>query len=180
MEEINLNIEEKMDKAIENMEKRFSNVRAGRASATIFEGLTIPYYGTDTPLLHVANISVPEARTIAIKPFDKNNLGAIEKVIFESNLGLTPNNNGEQIILNFPPLTEEKRIDFVKQVKVMAEETKVAIRTIRQDVNNSIKKLEISEDLKDREIDKVQEVVNLYNQKIEDKLKEKEKELLTI
>ncbi len=180
MEEINLNIEEKMDRAIENMEKRFSNVRAGRASASILEGVTISYYGADTPLLHVANISVPEARTISIKPFDKNNLGAIEKAIFESNLGLTPNNNGEQIILNFPPLTEEKRLDFVKQVKVMAEDAKVAIRTIRQDVNNSIKKLEISEDLKDREIDKVQEVVNLYNQKIEDKLKEKEKELLTI
>lgn len=180
MDELNLNIEEKMDRAIENMEKRFSNVRAGRASASILEGVTISYYGADTPLLHVANISVPEARTIAIKPFDKNNLGAIEKAIFESNLGLTPNNNGEQIILNFPPLTEEKRLDFVKQVKVMAEDAKVAIRTIRQDVNNSIKKLEISEDLKDREIDKVQEVVNLYNQKIEDKLKEKEKELLTI
>ncbi len=180
MEDILLETEEKMIQAINNMEKRFLNVRAGRANPAILDGVLVNYYGVETPLKQLANISIPEARQLMIKPFDKSCLGPIEKGIYESNIGLTPNNNGEVIILNIPILTEETRKEYVKQVKGMSEDAKVNLRNIRQDANNDIKKLEISEDDIKGLTSDVQDLINKYNKIVEEKLKEKEQELLSI
>ena len=180
MDEILLETEELMEQAIVNMEKRFLNVRAGRANPSILDGVLVNYYGSPTPLKQLANVSIPEARQLMIKPFDKSCLGAIEKGIYESNIGLTPNNNGEVIILNIPVLTEETRKDYVKQVKGVSEDAKVALRNIRQDANNDIKKLEVSEDDIKIGQEEVQELINKYNKIIDEKLKEKEQELLSI
>jgi len=180
MDEILLETNLKMEQVIANMEKRFTNVRAGRANPAILDGVFVNYYGSDTPLKQLATISIPEARQLMIKPFDKSSLGTIEKAIYESNIGLTPNNNGEVIILNIPVLTEETRKDYVKQVKAMAEDAKIALRNARQDANNDIKKLEIPEDDVKSGMDEVQELINKYNKIVDDKLKEKEQELLSI
>ncbi|MEG0825946.1 MAG: ribosome recycling factor [Bacilli bacterium] len=180
MNDILKETELRMTSTIETMEKRFTNIRAGRANASIVNGIFVSYYGVDTPLLQLANISIPEARQICIKPFDKTCVGAIEKAIFEANIGLTPNNNGEIITLNIPSLTEDSRKEFVKQTKIIAEETKIALRNIRQDINNDIKKLEIPEDNIKSGLEDVQELINKYNKIIEDKLKIKEAELLTV
>lgn len=180
MEDILLLVREEMEEAIKNMEKRFSNVRAGRASASVLDGVMANYYGVPTPLIQLATISVPEARTLMIKPFDKNALADIEKGIYEANIGLTPNNNGESITIAFPPLTEERRKEFVKQVKDMAEDARIVLRNIRQDGNDSIKKEEFPEDDEKRGMDRVQDLINEYNEKIENILKEKEKELMTL
>jgi ribosome recycling factor len=171
---------EKMEKAIEVMDKRFVNVRAGRANASVLDGIKVSYYGMDTPLIQLATISIPEARVLSIKPFDRNSIGNIEKAIFEANIGLTPNNNGETITLIFPTLTEERRVEFVKQIKKMAEETRIAVRNIRQDANNAIKKLEIPEDAKDNGTDEIQDLTVEYNKKIDEKSKVKEQELMTL
>ena len=176
LEETELN----MESAIENMEKRFTNVRAGRANPAILDGVMVSYYGAPTPLKQLATISIPEARQLMIKPFDKSCLQAIEKGIYEANIGLTPNNNGEVIILNIPALTEETRREYVKQVKQMAEECKIALRNVRQDANNDIKKLEITEDEQKQAQDEVQELINKYNKIVEEKLKVKEQELMTV
>lgn len=173
--------ESKMKKAIETMEKRFTNVRAGRANPAILDAVMVSYYGTPTPLKSLATISIPEARQLMIKPFDRSCLGDIEKGIYEANIGLTPNNNGECIILNIPALTEETRKEYVKQVKQIAEEGKINLRNIRQDSNNEIKKNEdLTDDEKDNLMDDVQELINKYNKVIDEKEKEKEKELLTV
>ena len=176
LEETELN----MESAIENMEKRFTNVRAGRANPSILDGVMAVYYGAPTPLKQLATISIPEARQLMIKPFDKSCLGAIEKGIYEANIGLTPNNNGEVIILNIPALTEETRREYVKQVKGMAEDCKIALRNVRQDANNDIKKLEITEDEQKQAQDEVQELINKYNKIVDEKLKVKEQELMTV
>ena len=176
LEETELN----MESAIENMEKRFTNVRAGRANPSILDGVMAVYYGAPTPLKQLATISIPEARQLMIKPFDKSCLAAIEKGIYEANIGLTPNNNGEVIILNIPALTEETRKEYVKQVKQMAEDCKIALRNVRQDANNDIKKLEITEDEQKQTQDEVQELINKYNKIVEEKLKVKEQELMTV
>ena len=162
------------------MEKRFANIRAGRANPAILNNVVVPYYGTDTPLVQLATISIPEARQLCIKPFDKSTIGAIEKSIYEANIGLTPNNNGEMIILNIPALTEETRRDYVKQSKAIAEEAKIALRNIRQDANNNIKKLELPEDDIKSGQDEVQELINKYNSIVDAKAKEKENELMTV
>ena len=180
MEEILELTEEEMKEAISTMEKRFANVRAGRANPAILDGVMVSYYGVDTPLKSLANISIPEARQLSIKPFDKSCLGAIEKGIYAANIGLTPNNNGEVIILNIPVLTEETRKDYVKQVKQMAEECKVRLRNIRQDANNNIKGLELTEDEIKSGNDDVQELINKYNKVVDEKLKDKENELMSI
>ena len=176
LEETELN----MESAIENMEKRFTNVRAGRANPSILDGVMAVYYGAPTPLKQLATISIPEARQLMIKPFDKSCLQAIEKGIYEANIGLTPNNNGEVIILNIPALTEETRKEYVKQVKQMAEDCKIALRNVRQDANNDIKKLEITEDEQKQTQDEVQELINKYNKIVDEKLKVKEQELMTV
>lgn len=180
LEEILLECETRMEEAITAMDKRFTNVRAGRASASMLDGVMVEYYGVPTPLKQLANISVPEARQLSIKPFDKSILGEIEKAIFEANIGLTPNNNGEVIFLVIPALTEDRRKELVKQVKQIAEEGKIALRNIRQDSNNDIKKQELPEDLEKQGNNDVQELINKYNKIVEEKLKAKETELMTI
>lgn len=180
MENILTETELKMTSSIESMEKRLTNIRAGRANPAILDGICVSYYGTETPLKQLANISIPEARQLMIKPFDKSCLSAIEKAIFEANIGITPNNNGEVIILNIPALTEDTRREYVKQAKNVAEEARIALRNIRQDANNEIKKLEIPEDDKKSGLDEVQELINKFNKMVDEKLKVKENELMSI
>jgi len=180
METILLNAEEKMENTISSLETRFTNVRAGRANPNMLDGVSVEYYGAPTPLKQLANISIPEARQLMIKPFDKSILGGIEKAIFEANLGITPNNNGECIFLVIPPLTEERRKELVKQVKQMAKEAKIALRNIRQDANTGIKNLKLPEDVEKEGNNEVQELINKYNKVVDEKLKVKEQELMTI
>ena len=180
MDDIIIETETLMENAIETMDKRFLNIRAGRANPAILDKVMVVYYGTPTPLKSLANVSVPEARQLCIKPYDKSCLAAIEKGIYEANVGLTPNNNGETIILNIPVLTEDTRKTYVKDAKTIAEDAKIALRNIRQDANNEIKKLEISEDeIKDGN-DEVQELINKYNKIVDDKFKVKEQDLMTV
>lgn len=175
-----LELNEKMDKAIATLEKRFTTVRAGRANPSSLDGIVVEYYGSMTPLKQLATISVPEARQLLIKPFDRGCLKDIEKAILASNLGYNPGNDGETIRIIIPELTEERRRELVKQVKAMSEETKVAIRNIRREAMDDIEKLELSED-EEKGIEKdIQDIVNEYNKKVEAKLKEKEQELLTV
>ena len=172
--------EDKMKKAVEAMEKRFQTVRAGRANPSSLDGVMVNYYGSMTPLKQLATISVPEARQLLIKPFDRSCLSAIEKAIFESNLGYTPGNDGETIRIVIPMLTEDRRKELVKQAKGMSEEAKVALRNIRQDAMNDVKKLELSEDEEKRAEKEVQDLINKYNKIVEDVLGDKEEELMTI
>ena len=176
LEETELN----METAIESMEKRLLNIRAGRANASMVNNILVSYYGVDTPLIHLATISIPEARQICIKPFDRSCLGAIEKAIFEANLGVTPNNNGEVVFIVIPPLTEDRRKELVKQVKGLGEEAKIALRNIRQDANKALENLELPEDEEKRGYERVQDLINEYNKIVDEKLKEKEKDLMTI
>ena len=169
-----------MDKAIETLEKRFTTVRAGRANPSSLDGVMVEYYGNPTPLKSVATISVPEARLLVIKPYDKSSLNDIEKGIIEANLGYNPSNDGETIRISIPQLTEERRVELTKQVKKMAEDEKVIIRNIRRDALDDIKEEAENEDEEKRLEKALQDVVNEYNKKIEDKLKEKEQELLTV
>ena len=155
IDDILIQTELKMETAIENMEKRFTNVRAGRANPRILDNVMVKYYGIETPLIQLATVSVPEARQLVIKPFDKSCIPDIEKGIFEANIGLTPNNNGETVMLVIPELTEERRKEYVKEVKGIAEDAKIALRNIRQDSNSEIKKLELPEDEEKREMERV-------------------------
>ncbi len=180
MDNILKETEIKMEQTIESMDKRLLNIRAGRANPAILDKVMVSYYGTETPLKQLAIISIPEARQLMIKPYDKNCLSDIEKGIYEANIGLTPNNNGESIILNIPVLTEETRKEYVKQAKVIGEDGKIALRNIRQDANNDIKKSGMTEDeIKDLS-DEVQTLIQKYNKIIDEKLKEKEQELMSI
>ena len=180
METVIKQTEEKMIKAIENMEKRFTNVRAGRANPRILDGVMVKYYGVETPLIQLATISVPEARQLVIKPFDKSCIPEIEKGIYEANIGLTPNNNGEMVMLVIPELTEERRKEYVKEVKGIAEDAKIALRNIRQDSNSEIKKLELPEDEEKRGMDRVQDLIGKYNKEVDALLSAKERELMTV
>ena len=170
----------RMTKAIENMEGSFTNVRAGRANPGLLSGVMVDYYGAPTPLQSLANITVPEARQLFIKPFDRSIIKDIERAINEANLGITPTNNGEMVIMTIPELTEEKRRDYVKQVKQIAEETKVALRNAREDARNSVKKAEMPEDEETMYYDEIQELITKYNKVIDDKAKVKEQELMTV
>lgn len=179
-EMIILEATDNLDKAIENFDKRLKTVRAGRANPSSLDGIMVEYYGSMTPLKQLATISVPEARQLLIKPFDKSCLSAIEKAILTSNLGYTPGNDGETIRIVIPELTEERRRELVKQVKALAEDSKVSIRNIRHDALENVKKCELPEDeAKGMEKD-IQDLINEYNKKVEEKLKEKENELLTV
>ena len=175
-----LDITDKMDKTIENLEKRFATVRAGRANPSSLDGVMVEYYGVMTPLKQLATISVPEARQLLIKPFDKGALAGIEKAILASNLGYTPGNDGETIRIVIPELTEERRRELAKQVKAISEDAKVSIRNIRHDGLEAIEKLELPEDEEKGMEKDIQDLVNEYNKKIEALLKEKEEELLTV
>ena len=175
-----LELNEKMDKALANLDKRFATVRAGRANPSSLDGIMVEYYGSMTPLKQLAIISVPEARQLLIKPFDRGCLKDIEKAILASNLGYNPGNDGETIRIIIPELTEERRKELVKQVKALAEEAKVAIRNIRREGIEDVSKLELSED-EEKGLEKdIQDIVNENNKKVEAKLKEKEEELLTV
>lgn len=173
-------VKEKMEKSVEAYSQRIKTVRAGRANPSSLDGITVSYYGTPTPLKQLATISVPEATQLLIKPFDRGCLKDIEKAIFESNLGYTPNNDGESIRIVVPPLTEERRKELIKQVKAMTEDSKVSIRNIRHDGLDEAKKLELPEDIEKQTEKQIQDLVNQYNKKLEDLAKEKEQELLTI
>ena len=174
-------IKNKMEKVVENLESRYTTIRAGRANPNILHGVMVDYYGTPTPIQSLATISIPEARVLAIKPFDKSSLKNIEKAIFEANIGIAPTNNGEVIMLTIPELTGETRKSYVKEASTMAEEAKVALRNIRQDENNRIKKDEsLREDERDMCLEIVQELIDKYNKKVEEKFKEKESELTSI
>ncbi len=177
--DINL-VKDKMEKTIDSLEKRFVTVRAGRANPSSLDGVMVNYYGSDMPLKQVATISVPEGRQLLIKPFDRGALSAIEKGIFDANLGYTPNNDGETIRIIIPPLTEERRVELTKQVKAMAEDAKVSIRNNRHEALDDIDKSEESEDSKKRLENEVQDLVNKYNKVVEDKLKEKEQDLMSV
>ena len=179
-EMILLDVTDKMDKTIENLQKRFTTVRAGRANPSSLDGIVVEYYGSMTPLKQLATISVPEARQLLIKPFDKSALGAIEKAILTSNLGYNPGNDGETIRIVIPELTEERRRELAKQVKSLAEEAKVSIRNIRHDAIEDVKKAELPEDEEKGMEKDIQDMVNDYNKRIEKELKEKEQELLTV
>ena len=175
-----LDITDKMEKALDNLNKKFKTVRAGRANPSSLDGVMVEYYGSMTPLKQLATIQVPEARQLLIKPFDKSALSAIEKAILAANLGYTPGNDGETIRIVIPELTEERRKELVKQVKAISEEAKVAVRNIRHEGLEEIKKLELPEDIEKQQEKEIQDLVNEYNKKIENILKEKENELLTV
>lgn len=177
---IMLELTEKMDKAMEALEKRFTTVRAGRANPSSLDGIMVEYYGSMTPLKQLATISVPEARQLLIKPFDKSCLSAIEKAILASNLGYNPGNDGETIRIVIPELTEERRRELAKQVKAMAEDAKVTIRNLRREGLEDVEKLELPEDQEKGMEKDIQDMVNEYNKKIEALTKEKEQELLTV
>lgn len=170
----------RMEKAIQNMESRFMGVRAGRANPSLVSNINVLYYGSPTPINSIANITVPEARQLFIKPFDKSSLKDIERAINEANIGITPTNNGEMIILTIPELTEERRREYVKQVKQISEDTRVALRNAREDARNSIKKSELPEDEENLYYDEVQDLINKFNKIIDEKSKEKENELMEI
>lgn len=180
MDDILMETELNMQNAIETMEKRLLNIRAGRANPAILDSVMVNYYGAPTPLKQLATISIPEARQLMIKPFDRGSLGAIEKGIYEANIGLTPNNNGDVIILNIPALTEETRREYVKQAKSISEDCRIALRNVRQESNNDIKKSEMTEDEQKSATEEVQELINKYNKIVDEKLKIKEQELMTI
>lgn len=171
---------ESMEGAISHLEKEFVNIRAGKASPSMLGSIYVDYYGAQTPLNQVANINTPDARTISVQPWEKSMLQTIEKAIMVANIGFNPMNNGEMIIINVPPLTEERRKDLVKQSKSEAEDAKVSIRNARQDANKELKKLDISEDLlKNTELD-VQELTDKYSKKVDEILIVKEKEIMTV
>lgn len=171
---------EEMNNTLESVEKRFKLVRAGRANPQMLDTVMVLYYGVPTPLKQLATVSVPEARCLLIKPFDKSCLHAIEKGIFEANLGLTPNNDGESVRIVIPPLTEDRRKELTKQVKAISEDGKVSIRNVRREAIESIKKEEYPEDEEKKLEEKIQNLVNDYNKKIDEMLKEKEDELLSV
>ena len=173
-------IKNKMNKVIENLESRFVTIRAGRANPNILNGIMVDYYGTPTPIQSLATISIPEARVLSIKPFDKSSLKNMEKAIHEANLGIAPTNNGEVIMLTVPELTGETRKDYVRQASAMAEEAKIALRNVRQDENNKIKKSEMTDDEKEMCLEIVQDLINKYNKIVDEKFKEKETELTSI
>jgi len=182
--ELKARTRERMEKAIEALKKDFGAVRTGRASLALLDGITVDYYGTQTPLNQVATLSVPDPRTIAIQPWEQKIIGDIERAIMKSELDLTPTSDGKIIRINIPPLTEERRKQLVKVVKKRAEECRVAIRNIRRDVNEELKKKEkeehISEDEIRKALDEVQKLTDEYIKKVEEVLEHKEKEIMEV
>lgn len=174
---------ESMSAAIDHLQKELVKIRTGKASPTILGGLIVPYYGSPTPLSQVANISAADARTLVIQPWEKNMLAPIEKVIFESNLGITPQNDGEIIRLSIPPLTEERRKEFVKKAKALAEEAKVSIRNARREAMEGVKKAikdGFPEDMGKKIEDSIQETTDSFGKKVDKLIEAKEKDIMTI
>jgi ribosome recycling factor len=166
--------------SIEHLEKELVNIRAGKANPVMLKGVMIEYYGVPTPLSQVSNINTPDGRTITVQPWEKPLLAEIEKGILNANLGFNPMNNGESVIINVPPLTEERRMELVKLAKAETENAKVSIRNARKDANNEIKKSDVSKDIqKNAEID-IQELTDNYIKKVDDIFLSKEKDILTL
>ena len=174
----------KMQKSIDNLVKEFSRLRTGRASTALVDHIKVEYYGTPTPLAQVASVSIPDSRTIAISPWDRKAFAAIEKAIMKSDLGLTPVNDGRTIRISIPPLTEERRKDLVKVARKYGEETKVAIRNVRRDANDALKKLETDNVHSEDEVKKAQEGIQKltdgYIAKVDQKCQAKEKEIMEL
>lgn len=172
-----------MNKSIDHLEKELLKIRAGRANPQMLSTVKVDYYGTETPLSQVSNINTPDARTLTVQPWEKNMIPEIEKAIMNSGLGFNPQNNGEAVIINIPPLTEERRKDLVKQAKAEAEHARVGIRNARKEANDEIKSLEndgLSEDLaKDAEAE-IQGITNAYNTKVDKHLERKEAEIMHV
>lgn len=172
--------EENMQKAIKHLEKQLLNIRAGKASPAMLGSVMVEYYGSMTPLNQVANINTPDARTITIQPFERGTIPQIEKGIMVSNLGFNPMNNGESVIINVPPLTEERRKELAKQAKAEAEEAKIGIRNDRKVANNDLKKVDVSEDELKIAEENVQELTDTYIKKVDTIFENKEKEIMTV
>ena len=184
VEEIMNSGKEKMEKAIGTLKKSFASVRTGRANPLILEKVTVDYYGAPTPLRQMAQVTVQEGTTLVIAPFDKSILKEIEKAIIKADLGITPNSDGIVVRLPFPPLTTDKRKEIAKDVKKLGEEAKVAIRNIRRDMTDDVKKAEKAENLPEDAVkdaqDSIQKLTDKYTKTVEDLCAEKEKEVLTI
>lgn len=174
---------ESMAGSIAHLEKEFLNIRAGKASPAMLGSVFVDYYGAQTPLSQIANMNVPDARTITIQPFEKKMLQVIEKAIMVANIGFNPMNNGDVIIISVPPLTEERRRDLAKQAKVEAEDAKIGIRNVRKEANTDIKKLEkdgTSEDICKSAEDEVQNLTNSFIRKVDELLAVKEAEIMKV
>lgn len=184
MKEVIKKCEEKMTKTCENLDGEFSNIRAGRANPNLLNRIMVEYYGTPTPMQQVGNISVPEPRIIQINPWEKTLLKAIEKAILASDLGITPTNDGTSIRLVFPELTEERRKELVKDIKKKGEAAKVAVRNVRRDANDTLKKMEKSTDITEDERkegeEKIQKMTDKYVAKIDKSVENKSKEIMTV
>lgn len=184
VEEIMNSGKEKMEKAIGTLKKSFASVRTGRANPLILEKVTVDYYGAPTPLRQMAQVTVQEGTTLVIAPFDKSILKEVEKAIIKADLGITPNSDGIVVRLPFPPLTTDKRKEIAKDVKKLGEEAKVAIRNIRRDMADDVKKAEKVENLPEDAVkdaqDSIQKLTDKYTKTVEDLCAEKEKEVLTI
>ena len=183
-QELRKKTSERMNSAIDALRKEFSSVRTGRASLALLDGITVDYYGTPTPLQQLTSLSIPESRQIAIQPWEQRIIPEIEKAILKSDLGLTPMNDGKTIRINIPILTEERRKQLVKLVKKKAEESKVAVRNIRRDSNEELKKLEkekhLGEDDAKKEHAEIQKITDSFIKKIDEVLEHKEKEIMEV
>ena len=185
-EEVQLYLEdarEKMEKALTHLKDELLRVRAGKATPNILDGIVVDYYGVKSPLNQVANINTPDAKTLAVQPWEKTMIEPIEKAIMAANIGLTPFNNGEIIRINIPPLTEERRKILVKQIKNMGENTKVSIRNTRRETNDEFKKLQkdgLAEDLEKDAVNEVQEMTNEYSKTVDELIEAKETEIMTV
>ena len=183
MEELDFIIEttkELMDESVKYLEKELLNIRAGKANPNMLSSIKVEYYGVLTPLNQISNINTPDSQTISIQPWEKDKLQDIEKAIIDSNLGFNPMNNGESILINIPPLTQERRIELVKLAKREAENAKVSVRNSRKDANNEIRKSEFSEDIRSNyELD-IQELTDKYVKKIDSIFSSKEAEILKV
>jgi len=169
-----------MTNAIKHLERELLNIRAGKANPTMLSSVKLEYYGSTTPLSQIANINTPDAQTLSVQPWEKDKLQDIEKAIQIANLGFNPMNNGESIIINIPPLTEERRKELVKIAKSEIEDAKISIRNSRKDANNEIKKIEISTDQKAISEEEIQTLTDNYISKIDEIFSSKEKEILSI
>ena len=175
---------ERMSRSIDVLKKELASIRTGRASLALLDGIMVNYYNAPTPLQQVASLSIPDSRQIAIQPWEQKIIPDIEKAILKSDLGLTPINDGKMIRMNIPPLTEERRRQLVKTVKKRAEETRVAIRNIRRDTNEEMKKMEkekhLSEDIVKKTHDEIQKITDSFIEKVDEVLKNKEKEIMEV
>lgn len=183
IDEINTEAQDGMEKAIEHLDNELLKIRAGKASPNMLDGITVEYYNNTTPINQVANLSTPDARTLNIQPYEKNMLGEIEKAIMAANIGITPSNDGDNIRLFMPPLTEERRKEMVKKVFAEGENGKISIRNIRRDAMEAIKKLQkdgLSEDAAKDGENGIQSLTDKYSDQIDAHCKDKEKDLLTV